>query len=108
MSAREVNSLEVMQRLKEKNLSQGEAAKKVGVNVRHVRRLYNAHLEKGAEGLVSQRRGRVSNNRLADHYQDIQGTQILQHYKQLIRTYIIPNLCEIKVRDLHPENIQTF
>ena len=31
-----------------------------------------------------------------------------QHYKRLIRNYIIPNLGEIKVRDLRPENIQAF
>ncbi|MDO9347637.1 MAG: helix-turn-helix domain-containing protein, partial [Anaerolineales bacterium] len=51
---------------KEKSLSQKEAAKILGVNVRHVRRLFKAYLEKGAAGLVSQRRGRESNNRLSE------------------------------------------
>jgi transposase len=64
MSAREVNRLEVMQRLKEKNLNQREAAKIVGVSVRQVKRMIKAYREKGAVGLVSQRRGRASNNRL--------------------------------------------
>ena len=36
------------------------------------------------------------------------GPRTWQHYEQLIRTYIIPNLGEIKVRDLRPENIQAF
>jgi integrase len=31
-----------------------------------------------------------------------------QHYEQLIRTYIIPNLGGIKVRDLRPDHIQAF
>ena len=31
-----------------------------------------------------------------------------QHYEQLIRTYLIPNLGEIKVRDLRPDHIQAF
>jgi integrase len=31
-----------------------------------------------------------------------------RHYEQLIRTYIIPNLGKIKVRDLRPEHIQAF
>ena len=64
MSASEVNRLEVMQRLKEKSLSQREAAKMVGVSVRQVRRIFKAYLEKGAPGLVSQRRGRRSNHQL--------------------------------------------
>ncbi|MDO9130439.1 MAG: helix-turn-helix domain-containing protein [Anaerolineales bacterium] len=66
MSDKEVSRLEVMQRLKEKSLSQREAAKILGVSVRHVRRLFKAYLEKGAAGLVSQRRGRASNNRLSE------------------------------------------
>lgn len=66
MSDKEVSRLEVMQRLKEKSLSQREAAKILGVSVRHVRRLFKAYLEKGAAGLVSQRRGRESNNRLSE------------------------------------------
>ena len=45
MSVREVNRLEVMQRLKEKGLSQREAAKMVGVSVRQVRRIFKAYLE---------------------------------------------------------------
>ena len=72
MSDKEVSRLEMMQRLKEKSLSQREAAKILGVSVRHVRRLLKAYLpsrccaEKGAAGLVSQRRGRESNNRLSE------------------------------------------
>jgi integrase len=31
-----------------------------------------------------------------------------QHYEQLIRSYIIPNLGEIKIRGLRPEHIQAF
>jgi site-specific recombinase XerD len=36
------------------------------------------------------------------------GPRTWQHYEQLVRTYIIPNIGEIKVRDLRPENIQAF
>ena len=66
MSDKEVSRLEVMKRLKEKSLSQREAARILGVSVRHVVRLFKAYLEKGTAGLVSQRRGRESNNRLSE------------------------------------------
>ena len=64
MSGKEISRLEVMQRLKEKSLSQREAAEMIGVSVRQVKRMFKAYRDHGAAGLVSQRRGQVSNNRL--------------------------------------------
>mgnify|MGYP003507145747 CR=1 FL=1 len=64
MSKRELTRLEVMQRLKEKRLTQKEAAQLLGISTRQVKRLWRAYQEKGAKGLVSGRRGRPSNNRL--------------------------------------------
>ena len=53
-----------MQRLKEKRLSQKEAARLLGISTRQVKRLWRSYRKKGAKGLVSQRRGKPSNNRL--------------------------------------------
>ena len=64
MSNREITRLEVMQRLKEKRLKQKEAAGMLGLSVRQVKRLYRSYRKKGAQGLVSKRRGKPSNHRL--------------------------------------------
>ena len=64
MSNKELTRLEVMQRIEEKRLTQKEAAHILGLSIRHVRRLYRAYRERGAQGLLSQRRGKPSNNRL--------------------------------------------
>ena len=64
MSKKELTRLEVMQRLEEKSLKQKEAAVMLGISVRHVKRLLRAYRQGGAEGLISKRRGKVSNNRL--------------------------------------------
>jgi transposase len=64
MSKRELTRLEVMQRLKDKRLTQKEAAQLLGVSIRQVKRLWRAYQEKGPPGLVSARRGKPSNNRL--------------------------------------------
>ena len=64
MSNREITRLEVMQRLKEKRLTQKEAAGMLGISTRQVKRLWRAYRKKGAQGLVSKRRGKPSNNRL--------------------------------------------
>ena len=64
MSKRELSRLEIMQRLKDKRLTQKEAARMMGISTRQVKRLWQAYRKKGAKGLVSQRRGKPSNNRL--------------------------------------------
>jgi len=64
MSKREITRLEVMQRLKEKRLTQKEAARLLGLSTRQIKRLWRAYRQQGAKGLVSGRRGKVSNNRL--------------------------------------------
>jgi transposase len=64
MSNREITRLEIMQRLKEKRLTQKEAAGMMGISTRQVKRLWRAYRKKGAQGLVSKRRGKPSNHRL--------------------------------------------
>jgi len=66
MSTKELSRLEVMQRLAEKRMRQQEAASVLGVSVRQVKRLIRAYRRQGAQGLISKRRGRPSNNRLAE------------------------------------------
>ena len=65
MSSKELNRLEVMQKLEEKRMRQKEAARILGVSVRHVKRLLRNYRREGAQGLISKRRGRASNNRLS-------------------------------------------
>lgn len=64
MSKKEITRLEVMQRLKDKRLTQKEAARLLGLSTRQVKRLWQVYRKHGAQGLVSGRRGKVSNNRL--------------------------------------------
>jgi len=64
MSNREITRLEIMQRLKEKRLTQKEAAGMLGISTRQVKRLWRAYRKRGAAGLVSKRRGKPSNHRL--------------------------------------------
>jgi transposase len=64
MSSKEISRLEVMQRLKDKRLRQKEAAHLLGLSVRQVKRLWKSYRKEAAKGLISKKRGRVSNNRL--------------------------------------------
>jgi transposase len=78
MSQRELTRLEVIQRVKRKTLKQREAAELLSISVRQVKRLCKAFQETGAAGLISQRRGHASNNRLP--------AQTIDKAKELLRT----------------------
>jgi hypothetical protein len=64
MTKREINRLEIMQRIKDKRLTQIEAARLLELSVRQVKRLYRAYKAAGAAGLISRRRGKPGNHRL--------------------------------------------
>src|SRR6266404_2925017 len=65
MSAKERLRLRLVQGLAEGRLKQAEAAGRLGLSVRQIKRLVRAHRRLGAKGLVSRRRGEVSNRRIA-------------------------------------------
>ena len=66
MSTKELSRLEIMQKLEEKRMRQKEAARILGLSVRQVKRLLKSYRRYGAQGLVSKRCGRSSNNRLSE------------------------------------------
>jgi len=80
MSTKEINRLEILERVKTRQMTQRVAAEILKLSTRQVKRLVKAYREQGAVGLVSKRRGKPSNN------------QITQELKQkvvdaLYRTY---------------------
>ena len=50
MSTKEITRLEVMQRLKDKRLTQKEAAAMLGMSIRQVKRLWRAYQRKEPKG----------------------------------------------------------
>jgi transposase len=66
MSVRELERAELMRRVHEGRLRQPRAAEQLGVSVRQVERMYRAYKADGPAALVSKKRGRPSNHRLAE------------------------------------------
>jgi transposase len=79
MSQGELSRLEVVQRVKQKTLKQREAAELLGLTERQIKRLCKLYEEDGASGLISKRRGRRSNNRLAE--------KTVKKARELLRTH---------------------
>jgi hypothetical protein len=65
MSQRDRDRLRVLQEVKQKHLTQVEAAQRLKVTDRHVRRMLIRMGERGDGGIVHQLRGRPSNRKLA-------------------------------------------
>lgn len=100
MSKKEHTRLEVIQRLEKKRLKQKEAAVMLGISVRHVKRLLRAYRQRGAEGLISKRRGKVSNNRLK--------AEVKQQVINLIHSQYDdfgPTLAHEKITEVHGLNL---
>ncbi len=64
MSKQEITRLEALQRIKDKRLTQKEAARLLNLSVRQIKRLYRAYKAQGAKGLISARRGKPSNHQM--------------------------------------------
>ncbi len=94
MSNREITRLEAMQRIKDKRLTQKEAARMLSLSVRQIKRLYRAYKAQGARGLVSQRRGKPSNNRLDAETQQKAIDLIYEHYRDFGPTLAHEKLTE--------------
>ena len=78
MSRKELSRLEVVQAVVDSRLTQAEAAGRLKLSVRQVKRLCRSYRQAGAAGLVSKRRGKPSHQRIGE----VERSRVLE----LIRT----------------------
>lgn len=79
MSRKEVQRLEVIQRVGSKELDQAQAALLLGLSVRQVKRLCRRVREHGSQGLISRKRGLPSNRRISPDQRE--------HFVQVVRSH---------------------
>jgi hypothetical protein len=106
MSAKELNRLEVMQRLSEKRMSQKEAGAILHLSTRQIKRLLKAYCQKGAAGLVSKHRGRKSNNRLSEEVKKKTLNLLKTRYKGFGPTLAHEKLVEKEKLKLSDESVR--
>jgi transposase len=68
MSGKELSRLEVMREVAAKRMKIAQAAGRLGLSPRQIKRLLRAYRQAGAEGLVSRRRGKPSNHRFDEDF----------------------------------------
>jgi transposase len=106
MSTKELSRLEVMHRLAEGRMSQREAGSVLGVSVRQVKRVLRAYRREGAQGLVSKRRGRASNNRLAQETKQKALELLKSKYSGFRPTLAHEKLAEVEGLRLSAESVR--
>ena len=96
MSDKELSRFEVLQQVRERRMTQQHAGQLLGLTRRQIYRLLRSVKEHGATGLVSKRRGRRSNYRLAAGLAAKALALIRQHYADFG-----PTLADEKLRERH-------
>ena len=100
MSKQELNRVEIMQKLAEKRMTQATAADLLHISVRQIKRLLSIYRQSGASGLISNKRGKPSNNRLPDSVKELCIALISKHYYDFG-----PTLAQEKLFELHQINV---
>lgn len=80
MSRKELTRLEVIHAVELRQMRQSQAALRLGLSVRQIKRLCQAYREERALGLVSKRRGRISNRRIPEAERERVLALVRQHY----------------------------
>lgn len=106
MSKKEITRLEAMQRIKDKRLTQKEAAGMLSLSVRQVKRLYRAYKAQGAQGLISARRGKPSNHRLAAGVEEEVLNLLKEKYKDFGPTLAHEKLTEVHQLQISRESVR--
>jgi len=106
MSNKEITRLEAMQRIKDKRLTQKEAARMLNLSVRQIKRLYRAYKAHGARGLVSQRRGKASNHQMDGETQQKAIDLICEQYRDFGPTLAHEKLTEQHQLQISRESVR--
>ena len=108
LSMSEADRAVVIGQVAEKRLRQREAAERLGVSVRQVRRLLSRYRERGAAGLVSGHRGKVSNNALATAVRGAVMELVRERYADFGPTFAGEKLVEVHGYRLSVETLRKW
>lgn len=106
MSIKNLSRIEVLEKVKKKELTQCEASQQLGLSRKQINRLYKKYREHGAVSLASKRHGKASNNRLADEVKQEAMEIVKTHYKDFGPTLAHEKLMERHGLKLSRESVR--
>ena len=96
MSINELERSDAFMKLKEKILTQMQVAELLGISVRQVKRIFKKYKKHGTAALISQKRGKKGNRRLAESLKDLALAYIREKYRDFS-----PLLAHEKLIEVH-------
>jgi transposase len=108
MTMRALDRLKVIQRVADGNLKPGQAASRLGLTVRQVRRLVRRYEAQGATGLVSRRCNRPSNHHLDEELAQVALMIVRERYADFGPTLACEKLRERHGIVLAKETVRTL
>ena len=108
LSMAEADRAVVIGQVAEKRLRQREAADRLGLSVRQVKRLLARYRERGSAGLVSGHRGKVSNNALAAAVRRAAMELVRERYADFGPTFACEKLVEVHGHRLSVETLRKW
>lgn len=106
LSTREADRVAVIREVVERRLPQSEAARRLGVGVRQVKRLVRRYRERGASGLASGRRGRRSNRAFDEAFRGAVLDLVRDRYPDFGPTFACEKLVEEHGHRLSAETLR--
>jgi len=94
MSNAEIDRLEVVQKITAKQITQVEASHLLGISYRQVKRIVKRYRQYGVVALVSKRRGKPANNRIASTVKQTALALLHDHYHDFAPTFANEKLSE--------------
>ena len=104
----EVDRVAVVSQVAERRLSQREAAGRLGLGVRQVKRLVARYRERGAEGLASGHRGKRSNNAIDASVRRAVMELVRERYRDFGPTFACEKLVECHGHRLSSETLRRW
>ena len=96
MINKDLDSLQVLQKVIGRQLMRREAAMQLNLSKRQIKRLCKILKEKGSKGLISQKRGKPSSQRIPNHLRDNVLSLIYERYSDFG-----PTLAHEKLTEAH-------
>ncbi len=108
MSHKEIDRLETIQAVTRKHLTQKEAARRLELSVRQIKRLVRRYRTDGAVGLISRHRGRPANNAIKQTIREAVMALVREHYHDFGPTLACEKLVEHHGHALSPETLRQW
>lgn len=108
MTIKEAERLNVMRQMDKKKLNIRKASEELGLSLRQTKRVRKRYKEKGAEGLISLKRGKMSNRRISEEVREKAVTLIKKKYPDFGPTLAREKLEEIEEIKVSEETVRKW